>query len=173
MSRPLAEYSAPALKLRALAPSDIPLLRGLTERAESARRGARVAAHHVPGEENWQKHLTAAGGWGRVAVLDDVPVGFVLGFPTDDEKNDHHTQHLKYLMVEPAIWGRGVGGRLLEWATEHLRGRGVRAVELWTEEDNTRSRRLYERKGYRLTGSRKTHRESGDVIVQYRLNLEE
>jgi GNAT superfamily N-acetyltransferase len=165
---------APVLKLRAATHSDIPVLRGITERAESARRGARLAAHHVPGEESWRRLLTIEDGWGRVAELDDVPVGFVLGFPSHDEQNDRRpddTQHLKYLMVEPALWGRGVGGRLLDWASEHLRGRGVRTVELWTEEDNTRSRQLYEKKGYRFTGSRKAHEELGEVIVQYRLDI--
>lgn len=67
----------------------------------------------------------------------------------------------------PDYWGKGIPGGLLDWAAELNRAKGKKHLELWTQKDNTRSRELYERKGYRLTGAEKIHEEFGEEIVQY------
>jgi GNAT superfamily N-acetyltransferase len=75
------------------------------------------------------------------------------------------------LMVHPDHWGKGVASSLLDDIAEELGGVGVQRISLWTEIDNARSRPLYERKGYRLTGREMDHPRSGEHQVEYEKDL--
>ena len=57
--------------------------------------------------------------------------------------------HLDRLAVAPAAQGEGYGRESLEWAVRVLGSRGARRVALSTQARNARSRRLYERFGFR------------------------
>jgi len=62
--------------------------------------------------------------------------------------------HLTRLAVHPDWEGRGVGTRLLTEAILAMTRGGVTWITLNTQEDNHRSRRLYERYGFRLIDHR-------------------
>ena len=53
------------------------------------------------------------------------------------------------LGVDPAAQGLRLGGALTDLGLAHLRGRGLREVLLYVEEDNTAAVRLYESRGFR------------------------
>jgi len=53
------------------------------------------------------------------------------------------------LGVDPAAQGLRLGRALTDLGLAHLRGRGLREVLLYTEEDNTAAVALYERSGFR------------------------
>lgn len=55
------------------------------------------------------------------------------------------------LYVDPACWGRGVGGALLARGEEEL-ARTWRDAVLWTLADNPRTHRFYEHAGWRPDG---------------------
>ncbi len=57
--------------------------------------------------------------------------------------------HLDRLAVAPADQGQGYGRESLEWAVQVLGSRGARRVALSTQARNVRSRRMYERFGFR------------------------
>jgi tRNA dimethylallyltransferase len=57
------------------------------------------------------------------------------------------------LYVLPGEWGSGVAGRLHDAALQALVAAGATNARLWVLEDNTRARRFYERRGWRLDGS--------------------
>ena len=57
------------------------------------------------------------------------------------------------LYVLPEEWGNGVAGRLHDGALSALAAAGATTARLWVLEDNTRARRFYERRGWRLDGS--------------------
>jgi len=56
--------------------------------------------------------------------------------------------------VLPCLQGQGIATRLVAAAEQALRARGFRAAALTVEIDNPRARRLYERLGYVLDGTR-------------------
>jgi ribosomal protein S18 acetylase RimI-like enzyme len=54
--------------------------------------------------------------------------------------------------VRPGLHGRGIGRRLMAFAEEEARRRGLPAVRLYTHERMTRNIDLYEALGYQQTG---------------------
>ena len=57
------------------------------------------------------------------------------------------------LYVVPEAWGNGVAARLHDEALRGLASAGRTSARLWVLEDNSRARRFYERRGWRLDGS--------------------
>jgi ribosomal protein S18 acetylase RimI-like enzyme len=78
-----------------------------------------------------------------LGLLDGEPVGYigVTSYPG--------WGHLDRIAVLPEFQGRGLGRRILGFATATLARRGARRIGLSTQVDNVRSQRLYERFGFR------------------------
>jgi GNAT superfamily N-acetyltransferase len=53
--------------------------------------------------------------------------------------------HLSLVFVEPARWGRGIGGRLVDAVLAEARRRAYDRIQLWTHEDNARAQGLWTR----------------------------
>lgn len=65
-----------------------------------------------------------------------------------------HAEGLSYA-IDPALWGRGLGGELLATACHTLApAAGLRRLQALVQRDNLRSRRLLERTGFRFCGLR-------------------
>jgi GNAT superfamily N-acetyltransferase len=93
---------------------------------------------------------------GLVAVEDGEIVGLVEVAGT----------WLQHLYVDPPHWGRGIGSQLHDAAV----ARGAR--ELWVLRDNATARRMYERRGWSLTGRvRPVYEPAGIDDVGYALGL--
>lgn len=73
--------------------------------------------------------------------------------------------HVSMVFVAPERWGGGLGGRLVDALLEEVRGRGYDRAQLWTQTENVRARRLYERRGFRPSGRKKD--EFGERIVHF------
>ena len=78
--------------------------------------------------------------------------------------------HVSMVFVAPDYWGIGLGGRLVDALLPEARSRGYDRVQLWTQFDNVRARRLYEGRGF--VPSRKKN-DAGERIVHYRRALPE
>ena len=80
-----------------------------------------------------------------LGLLDGKPVSYIgiTMFPT--------WGHLDRIAVDPDLQGQGLGRFALAFAVETLFQRGARKVGLSTQSTNERSRRLYERYGFRRT----------------------
>jgi GNAT superfamily N-acetyltransferase len=74
--------------------------------------------------------------------------------------------HVSMVFVHPGMWGRGLGGQLLQGLHERASERGWSRTTLWTRTSNARARRLYEAQGYRRSGQ-ETTLGSGDPILQF------
>lgn len=74
------------------------------------------------------------------------------------------------LYVHPDGWRRGVGRRLLVYATEYFKAQGFREASLFVFEANTRARRFYERAGWQPDGHREIYERAGfsRPILRYR-----
>jgi GNAT superfamily N-acetyltransferase len=79
---------------------------------------------------------------------DDEVVGFVSTGPDRDPASGPEVGEIYALFVDPARWRGGVGGALLDTATEYLRTIGVSDARLWVLDANDRARRFYEARGW-------------------------
>jgi GNAT superfamily N-acetyltransferase len=130
--------------------------------------------------ERWLEPDPASGRHGFVAVVepdedgggsdaDGAPVGVVVAGP---DPEDPLVGHLARLYVAPELWGRRIGTRLYDAAMAALVEAGFPAATLWVLERNTKARSWYERRGWRLSGARKTlFAPTGIDDVGYRLDL--
>jgi uncharacterized protein (DUF952 family)/ribosomal protein S18 acetylase RimI-like enzyme len=82
-----------------------------------------------------------------------------------------HTALIAEVATAPPAWGRGLGSLLLHHALAELRPLGYDTVELWTQADNLRARRLYERHGWTRTSSLPGIGRDGSTLVQYQRPL--
>ena len=84
-------------------------------------------------------------------VYDDgVVKGFIRVNGTEIEK----------LFVEPAVWGRGIGGRLMEFAAAE-----TGADRLLVLEKNVKAIRFYERHGFALTAERQPVDDTDEYLI--------
>jgi ribosomal protein S18 acetylase RimI-like enzyme len=71
------------------------------------------------------------------------------------------TGHISMVFVDPAVWGSGIGTKLLR----DLQTRWPR-LSVWTRTDNRRARRLYLGAGFADSGNRSSLQD-GDEIMQF------
>lgn len=69
--------------------------------------------------------------------------GYVVFYTRDDHV------HLENIAVDPALHGRGIGRRLIEFAEQQAAALGYRRIELYTNARMTENLELYPRLGYR------------------------
>ena len=153
--RPATETAA---EIVALLPSEPVLRPARAEDAEGAfqvQRAASLAAlaHIYPPDrypfpddairERWKEAISDTSGDVIVAQRADRIVGVAAA----------KEGWLDGLYVVPAEWGTGVAARLHDEAMRSLADAGATRARLWVLEDNTRARRFYERRGWRLDGS--------------------
>jgi RimJ/RimL family protein N-acetyltransferase len=98
-------------------------------------------------------------------VITDAVTGALLGNAGLAPGDDPEVGHVSYWVAAPAQ-GRGVATRavrlLVDWAARC----GMRQVRLWAKADNTGSRRVAERAGFRPdgTGQQTVRGERWDVV---------
>jgi len=74
--------------------------------------------------------------------------------------------HISMIFVHPSVWGRGVGGTLLDGLHREFAARNWTRATVWTRETNAAARGLYESRGYLATSLLQTL-PGGEPIVQY------
>ena len=102
-----------------------------------------------------------------IAEVNAEPAGCV--FCT---RKDESTAQLRLLLVEPVARGRGVGGRLVAECVRFAHQAGYREIMLWTNDVLDAARRIYQRAGFQLAGSRPHHSFGHDLVGEdWRLRL--
>ena len=97
-----------------------------------------------------------------IAEMDGQNVGSVF-LVKDSEK----IARLRLLLVDPVARGRGLGTRLTDECIRFARKRGYRSITLWTHEELTAARHIYERAGFRLTSSERRRSFGKDVVSEH------
>ncbi|WP_406278600.1 GNAT family N-acetyltransferase [Embleya sp. NBC_00896] len=105
-------------------------------------------------------------GPGRLWVADD---GRVLGAVGLTREQDD-LMRLRWVILDPAARGRGIGRALLTTALAEARRRAAAGVYLWTIAGLPASRHLYDEAGFTLTEEHPT-RSWGIDAVEQRLDL--
>lgn len=76
-------------------------------------------------------------------------VAFLVADPWWVSWRGQRVGEIHELVVDPALWGRGLGSKLLEAGIQYLVQRGHRRIELWVGKDNLTAKRFYCRHGFR------------------------
>jgi len=73
---------------------------------------------------------------------------------------------LRWFIADPALAGRGLGGRLLDAALAHCRSQGVPEVFLWTFAGLRAARALYDRAGFVQKEEARDDRYGRELVSQ-------
>lgn len=94
-----------------------------------------------------------------LARYGDRPAGMALAETFHDEAPDPDTGHVSMVFVDPAVWGSGIGTKLLR----ELQSRDWKRLSVWTRTDNRRAERLYLGAGFVDTGNRSTLQDGEEI----------
>jgi len=109
-----------------------------------------------------------------VAVVGGEVVGFVNVNPSREEDLDPQAfGELGVVYLLENFWGKGIGKALHDHGMDYLRGAGFSNAMLWVLDTNERTRRWYERQGWRLDSKVKTEDRGTFVLneVRYMIQL--
>ena len=156
------------LTLRALAPTDRPLLERVL-RSDDTFREAEVAvaleliddALSKDDSDYWFTVAVDEGGAGADGVA-----GYICYGPTPMTDASYD---LYWIVVHREARGRGVAGALIAAMERDLAGRGARGVRIETShlESYGAARRVYERHGYQEVGRIEDFYRPGDALVTF------
>jgi DNA-binding MarR family transcriptional regulator/GNAT superfamily N-acetyltransferase len=96
-----------------------------------------------------------------IAEMDGTPVGssFVVN------KGDGVAK-LRLVIVDPKARGLGVGKRLVDECMRFAKGAGYKSMTLWTHDNLTAARSIYQRAGFKLVGSEANHSFGVDLVSE-------
>lgn len=100
----------------------------------------------------WATVLAMPKAWVGVAEVDGTVAGMIGVRPSPEPDAGPRTGEIVGLHVDPAHWGRGLGGALLDRATAQARQQGFGSLRLWVLEANLRARRMYGARGWQPDG---------------------
>jgi GNAT superfamily N-acetyltransferase len=116
-----------------------------------ARIVAAYAEHHEPERE---------AAW--IAELDGERVGSIFCITGDDLE----TAKLRVLLVHPSARGHGLGARLVRTCLDFATKADYRRILLWTTDQQTVARRIYESVGFELIKEEPGDRFGHDLVGQ-------
>jgi len=119
--------------------------------------GREAWAHFLPVEHVAPAPGAFSGDGGVVAEEDGEVVGFAR----------LRGNELDTLYTHPRVWGRGAGRALMDAALA-----GLDEATLWTAEQNTRARRVYERYGWRPDGATREKTYAGVTFTELRYRID-
>jgi ribosomal protein S18 acetylase RimI-like enzyme len=121
--------------------------------AHERRRGRPTPPAHA---QRARAHFAKPDAFWVVAQRGDALAGMALGTQAlaDDGAGPPIPGrcHIAAVFVNPAYWGQGIGGRVIDALLDEAAERGYTTAQLWTAAGNDRALRLYERRGFAPTG---------------------
>ncbi len=88
----------------------------------------------------------------------------------DGSLHESDGARLRFLIVDPACQGKGIGKTLMEEAIKFCQARLISRIFLWTTPALQQARRLYEQFGFVLV-SETPHQDWGKAVVHQRFEL--
>ncbi len=181
-------------KLARLSPEDRAALAGAMQTIERALGETAPAAPYAlrplkVGDIGWIAHRQGVlyaeeYGWDATyeALAAEILAAFVKNFDAEWERawiaerngvtlgsvfvvrKSKRVAKLRLLYVEPSARGLGIGRRLVEECIEFARAKGYRTMTLWTQQNLTAARAIYEKAGFRKVAEEKHHSFGKDLI---------
>jgi len=106
-----------------------------------------------------------------VAELAGEVVGFASTGPARGQ-DEAGAGEVYAIYVRPDLYGRGMGGKLLDHAVRDLTDQGYCQAVLWTLETNAAAQRFYERRGWRPDHTTKLDRLDEFELSEARYRME-
>jgi ribosomal protein S18 acetylase RimI-like enzyme len=129
--------------MRLATPADLPVIRDIVTAAYT-RYLDRMDRPPAPMLADYAAEVES----GRLWVAGDPVTGLIELIENAD------SLHIANVAVHPAAQGTGLGRRLMEFAEEQARQRGLARLDLYTHEVMTENQAIYARLGYRETARR-------------------
>ena len=129
--------------VRLAAPADLPAVREIVT-AAYARYLDRMDRPPAPMLADYAAEVAS----GRLWVAGEPVTGLIELTEAGD------SLHVANVAVHPSAQGTGLGRRLMEFAEEQARQRGLTRLDLYTNEVMTENQAIYARLGYRETARR-------------------
>ena len=98
-----------------------------------------------------------------IAEIDGENVGTVM-LVKDEQPG---VARLRLLLVDPKARGLKLGARLVDECVKFARKAGYKSMTLWTHENLTAARAIYQKAGFTLTSSEKKKSFGKDVVAEY------
>lgn len=96
-----------------------------------------------------------------IAVAADTVLGFCSVGHCRDEDMPASVGEVWAIYVDPDSMGKGVGSALMEKGLTYLREQGYTKATLWVLSSNQKTRKWYEKRGWREEGKTKTESSRG------------
>lgn len=109
-------------------------------------------------ERQWRERLSPASRRAKTLIAEDSDGvgGFVTySVRARDVEEAAGVGEIPALYVDPARWGSGMGGALIDAAAEQMAGDGCREAMLWMLGGNDTAQGFYEARGWRDDGGRR------------------
>jgi ribosomal protein S18 acetylase RimI-like enzyme len=129
--------------MRLATPADLPVIRDIVTAAYT-RYLDRMDRPPAPMLADYAAEVES----GRLWVAGDPVTGLI------ELIENAGSLHIANVAVHPAAQGTGLGRRLMEFAEEQARQRGLARLDLYTNEVMTENQAIYARLGYRETARR-------------------
>jgi GNAT superfamily N-acetyltransferase len=133
--------------------ADVERAQPIWSAAHERRRDAPTHPAHIA---RFRGHFRTEGAFWVIAEQGDRLAGMALAEPAlaDDGAGPPIPGrcHIGAVFVNPAVWGQGVGGRVMDALLAEAERRGYQTAQLWTQAGNERALRLYEARGFRRNG---------------------
>jgi ribosomal protein S18 acetylase RimI-like enzyme len=144
--------------MRLATPADLPAVREVVQ-AAYARYLDRMDRPPAPMLADYAAEVAAGQLWvtgdpvtGLIELIE--PAAGQPGAGQPDASQPGGSLHVANVAVHPSVQGTGLGRRLLEFAEEHARQRGLDRLDLYTNEIMTENQAIYTRLGYHETARR-------------------
>jgi ribosomal protein S18 acetylase RimI-like enzyme len=84
------------------------------------------------------------------------------------DKDKENTYWLGWYCVDPKHRGKGIGGKLLDFAIRKARNRGKKFLRLYTSpsDDSKKALKVYDSRGFKTIGRKKDKRSKYEIIHQ-------
>ena len=157
--------------------------------APSNPKAPYILRPHQPGDMGWVVHrhgvlYSREYGWDErfEALVAEIAARFIQNFDRARERcwiaetdrgiagsvflvsHSREIAKLRLLLVEPEARGLGIGKRLVDECVRFARQVGYRKITLWTQQNLTAARHIYQNAGFRLVRQEK-HRDFGYALV--------
>lgn len=103
-----------------------------------------------------------------VAELDGKIVGFASAGNSRDKDTDSTTGELYAIYVDGDAMGKGIGSSLHKKCIDHLKELGFTKAILWVLVSNDKTRRWYEKRGWKTDGKTKIDETDGVKLQETR-----
>lgn len=120
--------------------------------------------------KGWKKILSKLenGNYALVAERQNQIVGWCTFGKSRDEDVIDGRGELYGIYIDPQYTGMGIGSKLMEVAMDTLQNEGYKETTLWVLETNVKTRKFYEKKGWKIEGKKKDDQRDGFTLHEIR-----